>query len=275
MKIFFLGGTSYLGKEIIRRLEGKRGFEISAYARSPQSADKLNGFGVQVYTELSEVPEQDVVLNLVVDYGKSKSLEEVTDVNVNFPMSVLDKIKFKTVINFSTGLGKEVSNYAYSKKALESKLEELSLKTGIQAINLHLQHFYGPNAPAHNFVTFLVTKMLANEELPLTDCQQRRDFIFTSDLLDAVEVLLGQLKSIKQSDTIEIGSGESVRLQDFVEAIKRISGSESKLGFGAIERRPNEPSELVADINKMKKLGWKPRTSLLEGLTLTVKNQNR
>lgn len=266
MKILFLGGTSYLGKEIIKRLKSNPEMEISAFVRN----DKLNNLNVKTFTSVEKIPPQDVVMNLVVDYGKGKELPEVMSVNVDFPFYILEKINFKTVINFSTGLDKSVSHYAFSKRTLEEKLDQLGNEEKLQVINLRLQHFYGPGAPAHNFVTFLITKMLANEELLLSDCQQRRDFIFTNDLLDAVEILIRKLNSLKSAETIEIGSGESVRLQDFVENIKKITGSDSILKYGALDRRPNEPIDLVANIEKMHSLGWRPRTSVREGLSETI-----
>jgi hypothetical protein len=41
----------------------------------------------------------DVLMNLVVDYGKGKELSEVIAANVDFPLSILSELKFTTVIN--------------------------------------------------------------------------------------------------------------------------------------------------------------------------------
>jgi hypothetical protein len=105
--VLFLGGTSYLGKEIIKRLKSIGGFEITIIYRD---------------TSLIEIAPQDIVFNLVVDYGKnSESISEVMAVNVNYPLQKLEKIQFKSVINFSTALEKNVSNYSLSKRILEEK----------------------------------------------------------------------------------------------------------------------------------------------------------
>lgn len=267
MKILFLGGTSYLGKEIIKRLQSNTELELSAYVRN----DKLNDLYVKTYTSADQIPEQDVVMNLVVDYGKGKELAEVMAVNVDFPFSILEKLNFKTVINFSTGLDKSVSHYAFSKRTLEEKLDILGKEKHKQIINLRLQHFYGPGAPAHNFITFLISSMKAGNELPLTDCQQRRDFVFTDDVLDGVEVILKKLKDIPSNEVLEIGYGQSMKLQDVVEMIKQKTASQSNLKYGAFERRQNEPSDLFANIDKMQKLGWSPKTSIESGISKSIK----
>jgi CDP-paratose synthetase len=257
MKVLFLGGTSYLGKEIIKRLEDLGGYEITVIRRD---------------TPIVDIEQQDIVFNLVVDYGKNdKPLAEVMAVNVDYPLEKLKQIKFKTVINFSTALGKEVSHYAYSKKVLEEKLFALDG----QVINLRLQHFYGPGTPEQNFVTYLVTKMLKGEDVPLTDCQQKRDFVYLEDLLNAVQLIVEKRDQLGLKETLEIGSGVAVKLQDFVEEIKRLSKSKSQLLFGTVLRRANEPEELKADITKLKALGWEPRVSVTQGLGETVKYFSR
>lgn len=271
MKILLLGGTSYLGRKIITRLSKNNDHDISVLVR-PSSTYKLQGLKVKAYYEdnLETLPPQDLVFNLVVDYGKNKPLWEVMEANMNFPLRQLEKIKFKTLINFSTGIGKTISHYSFTKKLLEESLSFVAAKNDWQIINLQLQHFFGPGAPDHNFITFLIQKMNQNEAVLLSDCQQKRDFIFTEDLLDSVEVILKNLNKMGPDEGFEVGSGVALRLQDLVEEIHRLTSSSSVLKYGAIPRRPNEPAELIADISKIKALGWNPKTSVFDALKLTV-----
>lgn len=271
MKILLLGGTSYLGRKIITRLSKNNEHEISVLTR-PSSTHKLQGLRIKSYYEenLETLPPQDLVFNLVVDYGKNKPLWEVMEANMNFPLRQLEKIKFKTLINFSTGISKKISHYSFTKKLLEESLSFVAEQNNWQIINLQLQHFFGPGAPDHNFITFLIQKMKKNEEIALSDCQQKRDFIYTEDLLDSVEVIMKNLSTMGSDEGFEIGSGTAVRLQDFVEEIKKLTGSTSVLKFGALPRRPNEPAELSADITRIKELGWSQKTSITDALKLTI-----
>jgi CDP-paratose synthetase len=258
VKVLFLGGTSFLGEEIIKRLKALGGFEITLINRNDS---------------LTHISEQDVVFNLVADYGKDEaSLEQVMAANVDYPMSRLEKLQYKTIINFSTALNKEVSHYAFSKRKLEEKLFALSDSRKIQVMNLRIQHFYGPGLPEHNFVSYLITKMLKDEEVALTDCEHKRDFIYVDDLIDAVELLLKKKQDLDLKATIEIGSGHSMRLKEFVEDVKRISQSKSELKYGVITKRANEADKLVADISKLNSLGWIPKTSCAHGLEKTIKS---
>jgi CDP-paratose synthetase len=255
MKLLFLGGTSYLGSKIIERLERNSAHEITLIKRDTSDS------------EIAAISEQDFVFNLVVDYGKNKSLAEVLSVNVEYPLRITEKLKFKTIINFSTALEKNVSHYSFSKKVLEESLVFLSNQKKYNVLNLHLQHFYGKGAPPYNFITFLTNKMMKSEEIDLTDCSQKRDFIHIDDVIDAIELILIKSKQFKQVDVIDIGSGEAGKLKDIVEEIKKITGSTSKLNFGAVAKRLGEPQELIADISRLKAMGWNPKISLNEGIS--------
>jgi CDP-paratose synthetase len=272
MKFFLLGGTSYLGQEIIRSLTTSGLNEISVFIRHEASVSKMRPYQVNLIDDksISHLAPQDVVLNLVVDYGKGKTREEIQSINVDFPLSILKKIQFKTILNFSTGLGKDVSDYAFTKRMLEEKLSELAKLREFQLLNLRLQHFFGPRAPSHNFVTFLVTKLLANEDISLTDCQQKRDFISTTDVVSAIGFISSHLDRFKNDDIVEIGSGRSIILQDFIERIKVLANSKSHLKYGEVSRRPNEPDEVVASVEYLKELGWEPKISLENGIRETV-----
>lgn len=259
MKVLFLGGTSYLGQEIIKRLTTVGGYDITVIRR--ETVDE----------QIKDIPQQDIVFNLVVDYGKNgKSFSEVMSANVNYPLYILEKVQFKTLINFSSGLAKDVSHYAFTKKMLEEALSYLALTSGWQIINLQLQHFFGPGAPAHNFISFLINKMKAHEAIPLTDCQQTRDFIFTEDLIDAVMMVIKNKDTLSADETIEIGSGSAVKLKELIELLKSLSNSRSDLIYGQIPKRKNEPMELKADITRIQSLGWRPKHDLKNGLLATL-----
>ena len=259
MKVLFLGGTSYLGQGLIHRLKFLGGFEITIVKRETP------------LEELAGYPEQEIVFNLVVDYGRcNQSLDELIKINVDFPFERIKRLKFKTLMNFSTALEKEVSPYAHSKKMLEEKLFTEFRGSNQQIFNLHLQHFYGPGAPEHNFVTFLLGKLRKNEPIELTDGQQKRDFIFIDDVVDAIVLLITRCNDLRAQETIQIGSAVSVRMEDIIRELKHLTKSSSELLFGAIPRRANEPDELKADISLLKGLGWEPRGNWKESITKII-----
>lgn len=273
LKILFLGGSSYLGREIIKSLNGR--FELSAVVRSEEAKEKIlcAEKNVQIYFDQDEILDSyDLVFNLIVDYGrKDNSYDSLYSANVTYPLNLFGKIKTKRIFNFSTALGEEVSNYSATKIALERKLLELAKIKSIAITNFKLQHFFGPSAPSENFISFLIESMMNNvNQLDLTDGEQMRDFLYIDDLLGAIQVLINSIGKLNEIDSVEVGSGVTHKVKDVVMKIKELTESKTQLNFGAKARRPNEPELLKADNGFLLSLGWKPRTNLELGLKQTI-----
>ena len=70
-----------------------------------------------------------------------------------------------------------------------------------------------------------------------------------------------------------MGTGKVVSLKSFVEEIKKISNSKTKLGFGALSHRENEIMYSKANTSHFLKLGWKPKYTYKEGLKDMLKGK--
>lgn len=69
----------------------------------------------------------------------------------------------------------------------------------------------------------------------------------------------------------EIGTGQSMKLKNFVKLVKSIvQDNDTVLNFGAIPYRENEVMSSKADITEIGKLKWKPQYTLEEGLLRTI-----
>jgi nucleoside-diphosphate-sugar epimerase len=114
--------------------------------------------------------------------------------------------------------------------------------------------------------------MLANEkEIDLTDGFQRRNFLYVEDAVEIYRTIAENIHAITTSFTsFNAGTGESVTIRDFVLKIHSITGSASRLNFGAVKYRENEIMNPDSDISGILQLGWKPVISLDEGLTRTI-----
>ena len=104
------------------------------------------------------------------------------------------------------------------------------------------------------------------KELKLTTGTQLRDFIYIDDVLSAYLTLVDNVESFKSFTEIQLGTGKSISVKEFVETVHRLTKSSTNLMFGALRARANEPKECVADTAAMRSLGWSPKFSLVEGL---------
>ena len=75
--------------------------------------------------------------------------------------------------------------------------------------------------------------MLNNEEINLTRCEQRYDYLFVKDFCKSIILLLNS----ENSGIYNLSSNNSVQLREILLVIKDILKSKSKLNFGALEYR--------------------------------------
>jgi len=88
-----------------------------------------------------------------------------------------------------------------------------------------------------------------------------------NDLADAIFFLLK--KNTKES-FLNVGTNQEITIKDLANKIKKISGFKGKILFD--ENKPVGQLRRVLDSTKLKKMGWKNKISLNEGLTKVFNN---
>ena len=83
------------------------------------------------------------------------------------------------------------------------------------------------------------------------------------------ETLLGyRMNFIKSDSLINIGSGQEFKIKKFAEIINEITFSKKKLKFN--KKLPDGTKRKVLDISIIKKLGWRSKIKLTDGLRSTI-----
>ena len=140
----------------------------------------------------------------------------------------------------------------------------------LPAISLRLFNVYGTRSRTSGtygavFGVFLAQK-LANEPLTVVgDGKQTRDFTYVSDVISAI---ICAAQSNKKGEIYNVGSGKSVSVNRIVDLLgtKKVTH---------IPKRPGEPDNSLANINKIKKeLKWKPQVTIEQGVKELLKNIN-
>jgi GDP-L-fucose synthase len=88
-----------------------------------------------------------------------------------------------------------------------------------------------------------------------------REFLYVDDLADAVVFLMDRYD---RGEPINCGTGSEVSIRQLAEMIGRVAGFEGKLVFD-IEKPDGTPRKLM-DSSRLIALGWRPKTSLEEGV---------
>lgn len=88
-----------------------------------------------------------------------------------------------------------------------------------------------------------------------------REFIYVDDMADALVFLL---KSYSSKDIINVGTGEDVAIGDMAHILAKVVGYEGEFHFNT--DKPDGMPRKLLDSARLHAMGWKPQTSLEEGL---------
>jgi nucleoside-diphosphate-sugar epimerase len=128
---------------------------------------------------------------------------------------------------------------------------------------------FGPWEEPTRLVPTLIRRCLRGEALKLVPRETARDFVFVDDVVDAY-LAIDKLAALS-GEIVNIGTGVQSTVGDVVDAVLRHTGARVECHWGAMQPRIWDAKTWVGDCTKsMRLLGWRPRTSLDEGLRQTV-----
>jgi CDP-paratose synthetase len=281
MKIFVSGASGFLGNKICHILSIKH--DVFALVRA-SSQVKFSQNEKIVYVDdhalLQEafmLHKPDLLINVAALYGrKGESFSELISSNIDLPcklLSLCEEFGVKGFINTGTSLPDNVSPYSLTKNTFV-KLAKMMTSSNVKFINLSLEHFYGVGDSDSKFTSYVLSSLLKNQDLNLTEGLQRRDFIHVDDVVGAYVIIVDRFSELANGETIDIGSGEAPTIRSFVETLKRLTDSTSNVNFGAVPTRANEPILSCANISRISSLGWKCQYSLDCGLKTLLNTKN-
>jgi len=162
-----------------------------------------------------------------------------------------------------------VSPYAAAKAAASAYARMFYSLYGTPVATARLFMVYGPNQKDHSkLIPYVTLSLLQGQSPQLMSGTREVDWVYVDDVVDAYLTLA--CKQGIDGETIDVGSGELATVRHVVKKLVDIVEPEVRPDFGSVVDRPFERVR-VADVDKAFRLsGWKPKTSLLEGLKQTV-----
>lgn len=159
--------------------------------------------------------------------------------------------------------------YGSSKLAFERLLYVYYKNYGIDSVSLRFYNAYGPRdnqKPATRAIPMWIDDILHRRVVEwYWQGSQLRDYVYVEDIALAIIDVL----KLKGCNIFNIGSGNGILMKDVLKILEEIVGK--KMKTKDLGPRKGDPMKLVADISKIEKeVGWKPKTSLREGLEKTL-----
>lgn len=300
--ILITGANGFVGQHLSERLLAE-GARVSQVVRSvfPGGGHET---GVQHALDLTDcVKVADVFSLLQPDYvihlagsknrgSDSTQFRYIYDTNLLMSLNVIDACcglkNFKRLVFLGTceEYGKVSTPYDETQRELPtgayglSKLAVTQILSGLfhscrlPSVVLRPTVIYGPGQGVEMFFSALVQSLLAGENFLMTAGEQRRDFIYINDVVDAIVQAVSADERVNGT-VINVGSGISYRVKEIAVLVANLINPDasSLIKLGAIQYRPNEIMDYSVVINRARKLlDWSPTTSLEDGVQQTIKH---
>lgn len=160
------------------------------------------------------------------------------------------------------------SFYGVTKAASTLLFRQAALTQQLPVTVLRIFSIYGYWEPAKRLLPTAMRAALDHLELPLAATGPKRDFVFVSDVVEAL--LLAALAENLHGEIINVGTGKQTSNEDVVAKIQAVSNLPIRVQANAYPQRATDTSHWCADPGKAyQMLGWKPRHNVDEGLLKT------
>lgn len=299
-KVLITGAEGFIGSHLTEELV-KLGAKVTVFVKGNlENISHLKDKIIIVRKDITknlEIEKYDVVFHLAAFIGIKGAMDnpqKVFNVNTYGTLNLLNacKGKVKKFIYLNTlgvyGNSKQIpvneeqptiptELYAASKLAGENFV--LAFGTVYDMDNIVIRSFnvYGPKQNEIFVIPSIMKQCFKKNTVKLGNLKSTRDFVFVKDVVDA---LIFIAKKGKSNNIYNVGTGVETSIGDLAKKI--INLIDKKVGLKNIKnKRRNVKIDVkrsMADISKIKKLGWKPKVSLSEGLKITAryyKNGNK
>lgn len=160
-------------------------------------------------------------------------------------------------------LGMPIEHYSWQKLSCEFACKMYAESLGLNTVIARFFQVYGEYQREDTALAAFLRNKKAGKPITLTETTAQssfksgqRDFVYAGDVAEAVYLLT--VKDTPPGAIYNVGTGECRTMEQIAEAI----GSEVVW----VPRRPWEVERHQADVSKLKALGWKPKTDVLQWL---------
>ena len=308
MKILVTGADGFIGSHVVETLV-KSGHEVRAFVLYNSfnswgwldDSDKSVRENIDVFAGDIRDPHgvdnavsgQDVILNLAaliaIPYSYH-SPDTYIDTNIKGTLNILQAARrheVSRVIQTSTSEVYGTAQYIPidEKHPLHPQSPYAASKVGADqlALSFHasfntpvgvLRPFntYGPRQSARAVIPTIISQLATGREVKLGSLKPTRDFSFVQDTANGF--LAAATSDAIVGQTVNLGSGFEISIQETAETIAKLMNVELKLANDEQRVRPesSEVERLHASIKKAKEvLGWQPQLKGLEGFKSGLK----
>ena len=306
IRVLVLGGTGFIGRQVIRQLGGAGASLHLAARRRDQAAAalaRLGVTGISLQADLSrpgaaaellrsvrpsitfnlagygvDPLERDPALADRINHTLVTELTEAAGAVERSAWAGQDLVHAGTAAEYGAASGdlgedtrpEPTSLYGRTKLA---GTEAVSRATGagrVHGMAVRLFTVYGPGERSGRLLPSIIDAAREGSDLPLTSGEQRRDFTYVEDVAEGL-LRLG-LVAVPAPGPVNLATGTLESVRRFVERAAAVVGLPAgRLRFGELPGRPDEMAHGPVNLARLRTLcGWVPATTIEDGVRRTM-----
>ena len=295
MKVLITGISGFIGSGIFQRFKEYDLYTIDNLSFGNKDLININSYKFHIEDirnrtkifEVMELVKPDWVIHLAaihfIPYCNQYPFES-SQVNIQGTKNILDACEatpsVKKVFYASTAavypnydgpisesiLPGPLDIYGLSKLTGEYLCKSYHQKTGIPTLVCRFFNAFGPNETNPHLIPTIQEQIkLGKREIALGNLEPKRDYIHTSDMANAIYMLLNKFE--KGFDVFNLGQGQEYSVLEIVEAFEKCLGEKITVVQDPSRIRKAERMHLLADVSKIKTYtGWEPKISIIDGI---------
>jgi len=163
------------------------------------------------------------------------------------------------------------SPYSATKIGADKLAEAFHLSFNVPVVTVRPFNTFGPRQSARAVIPTIITQFLAGDSVRLGSLHPTRDLNYVTNIAEGFLLAGSTPEAVGQ--TINLGSGREISINDLAQTIARLIGRDVRVESDEERIRPegSEVERLLADNTLAQSvLGWKATVDLEEGLKLTI-----
>ena len=158
--------------------------------------------------------------------------------------------------------------YAATKAAADFLVQTAIKAEGLPGVIVRPANNYGPAQHREKFIPLSITQLLTGKKIPIYGKgKQIREWIYVDDCIEGVELIL---RKGKKGGVYNIGSYQELSNLETAKTLIRLCDKKIGQSIRFVNDRPGHDFRYGMDCRKIRRLGWRPRYQLMEGLKKTV-----
>jgi UDP-glucose 4-epimerase len=279
------GSGGFIGNHLMHALRSS-GIDVLEISRTTSSIDVTN------WGQVQKIPVQDMIFHLAGITNIQEAFTHPRNVYFTNYVGTLNMLewcrihdigKMVYVSTFVYGVPQYLpvdekhptapnNPYSQSKLMGEELCEAYCRDHGLNVTILRLFNIYGPRQTG-NFLVPHILRQLLDGKVVLGDPSPKRDFLYISDVVDAL--IAASMSDMGGCNVYNIGSGKSYPAGEIADMLADTyfeqTGNTVSIKY-TYDKRKSEIADTIANVDKVKKdLQWIPQVDIRTGLSMTLR----